>query len=423
MIAEAPAAAAQLPDQVDIAIVGGGMAGLSLALLLGKSNPSWRILVLEATAAASSTRGGTLAPGFDARSTALSESSREIYQSAGVWASLAVVAEPISAIHVSDRGHPGLTRMTTQQSGVEALGYVVENERLGAILMAAVTALDNVDLMAPVSVECLRPRAEGMGLCVGKQCCVADLVVVADGADSRLLQGSGIETRIRDYGQRALIANIGLEQSHGGVAYERFTDLGPMALLPLPDLAGQHRAALVWTLPPEQSEAVRDLAANAFLEQLQQRFGYRAGRLLRCGRRHLYPLRLMLASEQVRRNLVVVGNAAHFLHPVAGQGFNLALRDLARLAEVLSQGWEEGLRPGNLALLQQYQQLQQADQDRTIFFSDRLPALFASPGLPLAIGRNLGLIALDLVPGLRHQFARFGAGLFNPAAKIHDSAV
>ncbi len=412
-----------IPSSTDVAIVGGGMVGLSLALLLGRTRPERRVMVLEAANRDVAPGATPLSPGFDARSTALSESSRVIYSQAGIWHQLESIAEPIAAIHVSDRGHPGVTRIDAEQTGIAGLGYVVENPRLGAVLKAAVEAMANVQLLAPVTVEGLQPLPDAMLLSMAGQSCKAGLAVVADGAESALLKHCGIATRIRDYGQQALIANIGLRHRHRGIAYERFTDWGPMALLPLPDLEGQHRAALVWTLPPDQARTIQDLKEVEFLEQLHRRFGYRAGSFLHAGRRHFYPLKLMIATEQVRRHLVVVGNAAHFLHPVAGQGFNLALRDVARLAEVLNGGRQVNLPPGDLGLLQQYSQRQSADQDRTIFFSDRLPALFGSRRLPLAAGRNMGLIALDLVPDLRQQFARFGAGLANASVKINEQPV
>lgn len=410
----------ELPKTAEVAIIGGGMVGLSLALLLGRSNPDRQLLVLESRPWEAADAGVRTASGIDARSTALSPSSREIFQQAGVWESMRPAAAPITGIQVSDRGHPGIARMEAHETGAEALGYVIENHVLGEVLITALARLDNVQLLAPAVVEQLQPEPDAMLLRIAGRECRVTLAVVADGAGSRLLGQCGIRTKSRNYDQQALITNIALRSPHRGIAYERFTDQGPLALLPLPDAGREHRAALVWTMAPDRAAALAGLEESSFLRQLQDCFGLRAGRFLRSGVRHLYPLRLLLAAEQVRQHLVVIGNAAHFLHPVAGQGFNLALRDVARLAAQLGYAWRSGNSPGDLAQLQQYLQAQQRDQDRTIYFSDRLPGLFANRHFPVVAGRNLGLIALDLVPGLRRHFARFGAGLANAAVNLQS---
>ena len=406
-----------LPQSVDVAIVGGGMVGLSLALLLARANAGLRIGVFEA-------RPVTLGddcdwpPSFDARSTALSESTREIFAGAGLWSDLAAHAAAIETIHVSDRSHAGATRLEAREAGVAALGHVVENRLLGRVLLAAVDACPGVKLIAPVNVERLRPAADGMVLHCGEQRCRAGLAVVADGAGSALLPTLGIHTRVTDYRQAAVIANVGLARPHTGVAYERFTDSGPAALLPLPPAAGEQRAALVWTAAPDVAAELVACDEDMFLRRLHERFGFRAGRFYRCGERTSYPLQLSVAEEQVRRHLVVMGNAAHYLHPVAGQGFNLAMRDVARLCESVTHSCRRGAGPGELAALQDYIAAQQVDQRNTIGFSHYLPAIFGRPDRGTAALRSAGLIALDLVPPLRRQFARFGAGLEYPASKL-----
>jgi 2-octaprenyl-6-methoxyphenol hydroxylase len=189
-------------------------------------------------------------------------------------------------------------------------------------------------------------------------------------------------------------------------------------LLPLlPAADGQNRSALVWTLPPARAAQLREGSAEDFLRMLQQRFGYRLGRMVKVGERHEYPLALVQATEQVRRGIVVMGNAAHALHPVAGQGFNLALRDVAELARVLAQGMTAGLPPGDLGLLQRYTRRQQPDQDRTIAFSDRVPALFMQADPLLGLGRDLALAGLDIMPGLKQEFVRYAAGVAGTGGK------
>lgn len=406
-----------LPEKTDVAIAGGGMVGLSLALLLARACPELSILVLEAHPLPGTDSGEfAFPPSFDARSTALSPSSRALFEQLSLWPSLEAAAAAIETIQVSDRGRPGATRLHAAEEGFPALGYVIENRCLGHILLQAVREYPNIRLLAPARVDHLRPGARGMGLVVGEDCCRASLAVIADGARSPLLSRLGIETEVTDYGQTALIANVALARPHDGIAYERFTERGPMALLPLPPVDTQSRAALVWTLPPEEAARLQGLPDQDFLPILSEHFGARAGQFQRSGERVLYPLALAVAREQVRHHLVVAGNAAHFLHPVAGQGFNLALRDIAVLAEVLiSEHGRRGL--GDLSLLERYLARQRGDQRRTILFSDALPRIFAARDWPTVAARNAGLIAMDLLPGLRGEFARFGAGLVTPGPR------
>ncbi|MBQ0713180.1 MAG: FAD-dependent monooxygenase, partial [Porticoccus sp.] len=330
----------------------------------------------------------------------------------------------IKEVHVSDRGHIGNTRLHAAEQNLPALGYVVENQWLGLVLMEALQQAPGVDIIAPAQVASVRPARGGMTLSLSgsevspelkqelKQELSAKLLVVADGAQSRTREMLGIDATTRDYGQVALVTNISLQQDHQGVAYERFTDSGPMAMLPLQPVDNEHRSALVWTLPPERAAEMMEASDEVFLAELQDRFGHRLGQFQRVGTRHSYPIRLITSNEQVRSHVVVVGNAAHSLHPVAGQGFNLALRDVAVLAnELATSVGDEALALGQLSVLQNYLKQQQADQKQTILLSDLLPKVFGIDSSPVALARNLGLLALDTVPLLRHQFARLGMGL------------
>ncbi len=412
----------QLSDQppaereVDIAIIGGGMVGLCLALLLSQQNAGWKILVVEAfnaPAAGSDSAKPDYRPSFDARSTALSQSSREIFEQLGLWQQLSRHVEPIADVHVSDRGHIGSTRMSAAEQGLEALGCVIENPWLGAVLMAAVKKQAQVELIAPARLEKLNVGIGGVSLALSgvEASYRSRLLVVADGAQSATREKLGITCRIKDYGKVGLIANISLEKPHNGIAYERFTDWGPMAMLPLPDLDGSHRSALVWTLAPSQADKLLAASDAEFLAQLQTRFGHRLGALVRVGERFSYPLKQIVATEQVRSSVVVIGNAAHSLHPVAGQGFNLSLRDAAMLADVLVAAHDRGDDIGSLVTLEKYLHRQQLDQRLTMILSDLLPMLFGMKSAPVALARNIGLLALDAVPPLRHRFSRLGMGL------------
>ena len=401
-------------EHFDVVIVGGGMVGASLACAL--SNTTLRVAVIESTALLGAGHAPSRQPSFDARSTALSLSSARFLDGLGLWQAVRGHAQAIQRIHVSDRGHFGSTRMDAREEGLEALGFVVENQWLGSVLHGALARCPSLRVLAPASVANIRVTPGGARLDVredGRELEFdASLAVIADGARSGLAARLGIAIEQLPYGQHALITNIGHQKDHGGLAFERFSDQGPLAMLPLPPDADRGaRSALVWVLPPALATAAAALDESSFLRRLQTRFGYRLGRLSRCGERHIYPLGRSSASEQARAGVVLLGNAAHSLHPVAGQGFNLSLRDVAALAELLREADARGENPGSLALLQRFVDAQRLDQELTGGFSDVLPRLFGSAFLPLAAARGLGLIGLDLLPGARSLLVRQATGL------------
>ena len=396
--------------QFDITIIGGGMVGISLALLLAQQK-RWRVLVLESQPI-NQGKIPQYSPSFDARSTALSWSSRCIFDKLGVWPKIQQHAQPIATIHVSDRGHMGLTRLQAQEAGVDALGYVVENSWLGSVLMQQLVQTD-IKLMGDAKIQAIQPKADSMQLTVSIEAQELDintrLLVVADGADSSSAKLLGIQPQKKDYGHSAIIANLSLENAHQAVAYERFTDQGPMALLPLTDFENSQRCALVWTQPTEQADQLMAANNRVFLQTLQARFGDRLGQFSQVGERVSYPLTQAISEEQVRRRLVIAGNAAHSLHPVAGQGFNLSLRDMDCLVSQLTK------KPinsdvGALEPLLDYQDQRTQDQRNTLLFTNGLSKLFGLNSSAVALGRNSGLFMMDLVPSLRNQFAHFGMG-------------
>ncbi|MBN8430093.1 FAD-dependent monooxygenase [Microbulbifer salipaludis] len=412
---------------IDVAIVGGGMAGASLALLLAHHCPGLNIALLERHPLPDDTAALNL-PSFDTRATAIAAGSLQIFDELGVWSALREYAAPITRVQVSDRGHSMSASLSAARESAASfagmLGAVVENAALGPLLYRA---LENtgVRVLAPAEVADVVMTAAGAQLSwrpAGAETATAEslqarLLVVADGVDSPLCRRLGIATEEVAYHQHALVTTVGLQQDHGGVAFERFTERGPMALLPLPQRDGGHRAALVWTCEEGDWERVAGLSEKDFLSHLQQTFGWRAGRFVRAGQVQGYPLKLSLAREQVRRGLALVGNCAHFLHPVAGQGFNLTLRDCDALARVIGRAMSEPgadfrqSGPGELNLLEAYWRERQHDQQLTIGFSDRIPPLFASRSLLLGGLRQAGLLGLALAPALRAGFARQAAGL------------
>jgi 2-octaprenylphenol hydroxylase len=292
---------------------------------------------------------------------------------------------------------------------LDAVGYVIPNAWIGRVLLAQLRTKTNIHLFAPVRVEKLIPQQAGAQLIVKSGDDVFELntklAVVADGGDSPLRKSLGIDSNTKDYGQTALIANIAYSEAHKGVAYERFTAQGPLALLPLGESATAKESALVLTLPRDQAAEIIELSDEAFLQHLQTRFGHRLGNVTRVSQRHAYELKLVTASEQIRSHIVLVGNAAHFLHPVAGQGFNLSLRDCVCLVDALIQGEAAGKKIGELSVLQDYLDRQALDQTLTIEFSDKLVRMFSSSSLPLIALRHLGFVGLDLLPAVKSQFA------------------
>jgi 2-octaprenyl-6-methoxyphenol hydroxylase len=404
-------------DQFDIVIAGGGMVGVSLALQLGAVLPQTvSILLVEGFPIPAPVAGGVpeYHPAFDARSTALSYSSRLIYEQIAVWDHLQQWLCAIETIHVSTRGRFGSALLQAKDHDWPALGYVAENAWLGSALIQQLHRRGRVEVRSPARVVGVKPDGAGVSLQLegaGQQLS-AGLLVVADGAGSGLREQLGVAVNEKPYRQHALVANVAFARPHRGCAYERFTDEGPLALLPLlPAASAAQRSALVWTLSAARAQQLVDCPAAEFLQSLQERFGYRLGRMLHVGERHTYPLSLVQSSEQVRHGVVVMGNAAHALHPVAGQGFNLALRDVTVLGQELSKGIAAGLPPGDLSLLQRYQRRQQRDQHRTIEFSDRLPALFMHADPVLGLGRDLALAGLDIMPALKREFVRYAAGV------------
>ena len=387
--------------RVDIAIIGGGLVGASLALALQAEakQRGWSICLIEPF-----TPGNGYQPSYDARSTALSFGSQQIYQRFGLWSQISQRAEPIKQIHVSDRGRFAAARLSAEEERVPALGYVVENAWLGECLWQALDP-QVVSWRSPAQVTRMQALADGYRLILDDgselEC---NLAILAEGGRSGLREQLSIAVSTTPYGQSALIANVSPQEPHHGLAFERFTEEGPMALLPLAD----NRCALVWTRATLEAERLSALDDTAFLAELQQAFGYRLGSLRQVGTRHLYPLALTAAKEQVRKHLVVLGNAAHSLHPIAGQGYNLSLRDTLVLAETLLASTAP---LGDLATLQRYLSRQQTDQQLTVGFSDQVTRLFSTGQPLLAAGRNLGLLGLDLLPPAKRWFARQAMGL------------
>lgn len=413
----------KMADNYDILIIGSGMVGASLAVAL-KQVPL-RIGVIEAVPLTAADQ-----PSYDTRAIALSMGSARIFDAMGVWD--AMVAEgvtPIRRIHVSDRGHFGKVRLSAEEEDVDALGYVAEAGVMGKALAAAMEGLPNAELICParfVSLKIEEDQAkvevdqDGLMRSIGCR-----LVVAADGGRSQVRDHVGARTFGLGYGQTAIIANVVTDREHGHVAYERFTDSGPLALLPSrapegsPDREqGDRRWSLVWTARDEQVAGIMELSDGAFITRLQKRLGRRAGRVISTTPRHAYPLGLLYVRDHVRSRLAFIGNAAHAIHPVGGQGFNLGLRDVAELAEVLADATQHGDDPGSMITLKRYADWRRPDYIRVMGMTDGLVRSFSTNFKPAVVARDLGMVAMDLFPSLRHQFARQFMGLTGRQPKL-----
>jgi 2-octaprenyl-6-methoxyphenol hydroxylase len=386
------------PAACDVAIAGGGMVGLSLAAALAEL--PLEVAVIEPVAPDADAQ-----PSFDSRTTALSNGSRRVLEGIGAWAAVAAGATPIRRIHVSERGSFGTAILTAEEQGVASLGHTVENRQLGRSLRARVAAQPRIGLRH-ARVSAVTPGADALRLETdGGESLHARLVVAADGAQSAVRAALGIGAVVSDYAQHAVIAHVDTTRFHDHTAYERFTSEGPIAVLPI----GEGRSAVVWTLAPDAARRALAIDDAMFLSELQAAFGFRLGRFTRVGRRQSYPLALTRAERLTAPRAVILGNAAQSLHPVAGQGFNLALRDVALLAELLAEA--SGTDPGDSALLGRYAEERAPDREAVIRFTDALVRGF---GLPLGAARRArgrGLALFDLLQPVKHEFARRTMGL------------
>ena len=395
----------------DLIIVGGGMVGASLAIAL--AGRGLRMALIEAYPP-----GVDGQPSYDDRAIALAYGSSRIFDAMGVWPAMRGSAEPIHDIHVSDRGHFGFTRLAAEDEGVPALGYVITARELGRVLLEQLPQVGSLDVIAPARLLGFVDAGDRVSVEVERDGLVSTLesrlLVAADGGNSTIRERLDVPVQRWQYGQSAVVTNITPAQAHRNVAYERFTDSGPVALLPM----SEGRCAVVWTVLDAQVDEVLGLDDGQFLAAFQQRFGYRLGRFEKVGKRAAYPLSLLRARESVRGRVVVIGNAAHTLHPIAGQGFNLGIRDVAALAEVIDAASAAGSDIGAPAVLATYEAWRQAEQRNVALATDGLARLFTNPLSLVRMGRDLGLLAMELLPAAKHPLARAAMGLMGRQPRL-----
>ncbi len=392
----------------DVIMVGGGVVGNSMACMLAQSG--LKVATIEAVA-----ERVRQAAEFDIRTIGLAYSSRHIMEHMGIWPLLAARATPISQIHISDRGHFGVLRLSAQEVGRSAFAYVVPMPVIIQALQQALAQQANYHLICPAAVTACEYQAERLVVTTDKQqqyrC---RLLIAADGMHSTIRSLLGISVREYDYQQTALIANAQFSKPKPESAYERFTDTGPMAVLPLPD----NRSGTIWTVPRTQSESLINLPDKDYMAAFQQRFGFRLGRLEQVGARAQYALRMVCARELVKPRVVLIGNAANTIHPIGAQGLNLGLRDVASLAELLWQAKSQQADIGSEHLLEQYQNMRKKDHEQVVQGSDRLVKLFSNDHLPLVMLRKLALLGGDLLPLLKQRIATRTLGLYPQGPEI-----
>jgi len=394
----------------DVAIVGGGMVGATLGVALAPLN--LRVAIIEAVS-----HNAAAQPSFDERTTALSNGSRRILETLGVWPALSALATPIRKIHVSDQGRFGFARIDAAEQNLSALGYVVANRDLGNALWPRLSASAGLTVYCPAEVSRVGVNEQSATIEIAQQgakntiaaktTIAAKLIVAADGAQSAVRSAVGVDAQVRDYEQTAVITTVLPQRFHDNVAYERFTPSGPLALLPLDG----GRCTLVLTLPKDAAQSAMAWSDEEFLAEVQRRFGFRLGRFLKVGRRVPYPLFLTRAVRTSSERCVIIGNAAQALHPIAGMGFNLGLRDAASLAELIAErAGQSDLDTGSRALLAEYDAWRAADRGGVIAFTDGLVRMFANPLSSVRRLRNLGLLAFDLLPPAKAALSRLSTG-------------
>jgi len=393
-----------MTQSYDITIAGGGMVGASLAVALAPLG--LKVALVEAVAHDSASQ-----PSFDERTTALSNGSCRILETIGVWSAVQSLATPIRRIHISDQGRFGFARIDAAEQGLAAMGYVVPNRALGTALWSRLHSSCNVDVFCPAQVSRVAPNERAVALEIAGTAATAtvdtNLVVAADGVQSAVRRAFGVEAESRDYHQTAVITTVLPQRFHDHVAFERFTSSGPLALLPLDG----GRCTLVLTLSRATAESAMGWSDSEFLAEVQRRFGFRLGRFLKVGRRVPYPLALTCAARTSAGRCVIVGNAAQALHPVAGMGFNLGLRDVASLAELISEHRHEPcFDAGASSLLAEYDAWRAADRGGVIAFTDGLVRMFANPLSVVRRLRNVGLLAFDLLPPAKAALSRLSSG-------------
>ena len=402
-----------MPADFDVIIVGGGMVGASMACALAGSN--LKIAVIEAFPPDSKA-----SPSFDERTIALTYSSRQIFAGLDLWDAISASQEawPILDIEVSDRGHIGACHLSHRDVGTPALGYVLATRIAGSVLYDKIKTEDAVELFCPAEVVRVDRADDSVQAEISsddaRRILSARLLVIADGGRSSLRDTVGFKPAVKAYKQSALITTVQTNRPHHGMAYERFIGSGPLALLSMQS----SNFAVVWTLQLHEVEDYKTMSDDRFLSKLQLAYGDRAGTFTNLGARHVYPLSLARVAQSAEPRVVAIGNAAHLVHPVAGQGFNLDLKDVADLAELIHAAAEGAEDIGSSRLITKYTRNRHRETENVLDFTDGMLGIFATEFLPLVVGRNLGLLAIDKLPPVKRALLRRTMGTHGRQSKL-----
>ena len=387
----------------EICIVGGGLVGLAAALAFGTQGRSVRLFE-----ASPYIEQDDQPSALDVRSIALSYSTIKIFQSLGVWDDLQPFCAAINQIHVSSAGHFGVTRLNACELNVPSMGQVIEYHVLTQQLFMAVKKNQNIEICSPAIVTEVIQLDDGVTIAYEssqtEHRIKTDILVIAEGAGSSISEKLGITTKTVDYQQTAIVANVKIQQPQTGCAYERFTSQGPMAMLPLT----RQRYAMVWTNTPERAAQLMSMTEKGFIENIYKQFGLRLGYFDQLGRRDQFALKMRRADQLVSGRCVLIGNAANALHPVAGQGFNLGMRDIAQLYDDLCA---VDFSQSNIAgLLENYQLHRIQDHEQTVALGNGLVQLFSNDLPVINHLRAAGLAIMDLCPVLKNEMGWQGMG-------------
>lgn len=401
----------------DIIIAGGGLSGTLAALSLSQIKKSdgepLSIAIVEATKATKPSSSSKNAPSadFDARVLALSHGSMQYLKALGLSPELSGIAATIDNIHISDRGHYGKARLSAHEHDVTAVGYVIEMVQLGKTLSTSLENYTNISWYCPDKISAIEWQVDRVSVQLASEKLLsANLLLACDGGQSSCRQFAQIGARVKDYQQSAIIANVSMQKAHKNRAFERFTEQGPIALLPLLDHQSgssedhHYKCSIVWTLNSSQGRDIAQLNAQEFASAFEQAFGSWLGKITKVGKRTLYPLNLVLADAQIYHRTVLVGNASHTLHPIAGQGFNLGLRDVEQLTQLIAQAVNNNECYASLSLLTQYAEQRKKDHQQVIALTDSLVTLFSNQLPPLVVGRNIGLKVLNYLTPFKKAF-------------------
>ena len=399
--------------QQEVIIVGGGMVGLSLALMLAKQNIAVKLLEAIKYPNYDDVNLAPYHSSFDARNSALSRRTVQIYQELGLWSALQEHATPIFEVNITEQGSFGKARLKAEQEKVESFGQVIENAWLGRVLLTEVQKQPFIELIDGVQVTQLTQDADMAYIKASRGeeqlSLQAKLVIAADGRDSFCRKALGIGASEHDYDQVAIVTTVQTSKPHNHVGFERFSSLGPLALLPLP---GEYRRSVVWPVKKgTEGEWLGDENDQHFLDALQETYGDRAGKFQKTGKRFSFPLSQVLADKQAVGRVVLMGNAAHTIHPVAGQGFNLCMRDAHVLVRYLTEQIAQNADLGDAEMLQAYEASRLTDQQRVIKFCDSVVRGFSNSNQILKFIRNTGLVAFDTIPGIKPLVANYAMGL------------